>query len=98
MNLEQALRALTPRAKVSQSPADLAAYARDLWPRGLVQLREDARSEQAALGVVWPESAAEVARILQFARDEGLEIVPFGAGSGVAGGRASVKWSGSYKW
>ncbi|HET9960011.1 MAG TPA: FAD-binding oxidoreductase [Polyangiaceae bacterium] len=86
MNLDQALKELAPRAKVSQSPADLAAYAGDLWPRGLVQLQQDTRSERAPLGVVWPESAVEVARILQFARDEGLEIVPFGAGSGVAGG------------
>lgn len=36
--------------------------------------------------VVWPESPDEVARVLALAARTGIPIVPYGAGSGVAGG------------
>ncbi len=36
--------------------------------------------------MVWPESPAEVARVLSFAQQAQVPIVPYGAGSGVCGG------------
>jgi glycolate oxidase len=36
-------------------------------------------------GVAWPKSAEEVSRIVTYASDQGLKIVPRGAGTGMAG-------------
>jgi alkyldihydroxyacetonephosphate synthase len=37
---------------------------------------------------VWPSSTEEVARVVRWARERGVALVPFGAGSGVCGGIA----------
>ncbi len=39
--------------------------------------------------VVWPGSAAEVARVVRVARDAGLAIVPYGSGTSLSGGAAA---------
>lgn len=70
---------------VSTLEIDRLAYARDLWPRDLIRLRAG-EIPAAPACVVWPETPEEVARVLRLAADLGVPIVPFGAGSGVAGG------------
>ena len=71
----------------SVHPIDLAAVARDLWPRGTLDLRAG-RALAAPAAVVWPRSAAEVRATLDLAADLDRPVVPWGAGSGVCGGAA----------
>lgn len=70
---------------VSTLEVDRLAYARDLWPRDLIRLR-GGEIPAAPSCVVWPETPEEVGRVLKLAADLAVPIVPFGAGSGVAGG------------
>lgn len=70
---------------VSTLEVDRLAYARDLWPRDLIRLR-GGEIPAAPSCVVWPETPEEVARVLKLAAELGVPVVPFGAGSGVAGG------------
>lgn len=70
---------------VSNLDVDRLAYSHDCWPRDLMRIRAGEIGAAPAC-VVWPESAEEVARVLQFAEQSGIPVVPFGAGSGVSGG------------
>lgn len=70
---------------VSTTDADRLAYARDSWPRDLLRLRAGQVSAAPAC-VVWPESPAEVSRVLALAERVRVPVIPFGAGSGVCGG------------
>ena len=45
--------------------------------------------EGVSRAVVWPESLEDVARLVALANTEGLALVPYGAGSGVCGGRST---------
>lgn len=70
---------------VSRSPVTRLAYARDAYPVAIRQvLHGTERYEPDA--VAWPTSAGEVAAVLAIARRHGLEVVPYGAGSGIVGG------------
>ncbi len=69
---------------VSTLEVDRLAYARDLWPRDLIRLRAG-EIPAAPSCVVWPETTEEVARVLKLAADQGVPVVPYGAGSGVTG-------------
>ncbi|HEX3775515.1 MAG TPA: FAD-binding protein [Polyangiaceae bacterium] len=86
MDLGRALEERVPGLGSSTNSADLAAAARDLWPRGLVEIESGVLPASRPGAVVWPERAEELGAILEFARNEGLRVVPFGAGSGVCGG------------
>src|SRR5690349_12828896 len=70
---------------------DRAAYARDLWPRGLIGVRAGDVAPFPPDAIVWPISVAEVQAIVRFAAERGIPIVPFGAGSGVCGGTLPLK-------
>jgi alkyldihydroxyacetonephosphate synthase len=74
----------------SSDPADLAFYSRDLWPRHHMAVRSGnvatSSSFSAPHAVVWPRSTDEVARIVRFAIEKRIALVPFGAGSGVCAG------------
>ncbi len=72
--------------RVSSEAADRVAYARDLWPRHHLAVRAGNVGEHQPAGIVWPESTAEVARIVRWAYETTTPIVPFGAGSGVCAG------------
>lgn len=74
-----------PGLRVSASSADRLAYARDLWPRRLIELRAGRGTEHQPGLVVWPRTVEDVVRIVRFAAREGVPVVPFGAGSGVCG-------------
>src|SRR5262249_19075459 len=77
--------------RVSQDSADRLAYARDLWPRSLIGLREGEASPFPPDVVVWPESADEVAAVIRLAIARGVPVVPFGAGSGVCGAAGPIQ-------
>ncbi len=75
--------------RLSTTPPDRTAYARDLWPRSqLDRLAGD--PPERPLAVVWPTSVEEVAALVTLCARERVPIVPFGAGSGVCGGARAV--------
>ncbi|UQA60900.1 FAD-binding oxidoreductase [Polyangium aurulentum] len=75
-----------PKLARSNSPVDQIAYARDLWPRHHIAVRDGRIAEHRPGVVVWPESTEEVAEVVRFCAQEGYPLVPFGAGSGVCAG------------
>ena len=74
-----------PGLIVSTSPPDQVAYARDLWPRRLIDVRAGRAAATPPAAIAWPTSTEQVAELVAFARAEGMPFVPFGAGSGVCG-------------
>lgn len=86
MQLEQALQHAAPGARVSLQLPDRHSYARDLWPRGLIELQSGAPPSEGPGAIVWPETVEHVQGLVRFAREERVALVPFGAGSGVCGG------------
>ncbi len=81
-----ALREQLGPTQVSLRSEDLVTYARDLCPRGLLAIAGAQSPPTHPAAVVWPQSAAEVQTVLRLCRQYGVALVPFGAGSGVAGG------------
>ncbi len=79
------LRARYP-GRVSTTPPDRVAYARDQWPRKLLDVADGEPARQCPDGIVWPTTTEEVSEIVRGAADARMPIVPFGAGSGVCGG------------
>ena len=76
-----------PGLETSEAQVDRVAYGRDLWPRHhlLVRDRRVVEETQPAV-VVWPTSTEQVAAVVRSCAQEGVPLVPFGAGSGVCGG------------
>ena len=70
--------------RVSSNPADLQAYSRDLWPRMLLEARAG-RVHPVPDWIVRPETTEEIARLLAWAQENKVSIVPWGGGSGVCG-------------
>lgn len=90
-DLALALAQLTAPDRVSTTLPDRSAYARDLWPRGLLGVRAGEGAPHAPDAVVWPETVAEVQAIVRLAAAERVALVPFGAGSGVCGGTLPLR-------
>jgi alkyldihydroxyacetonephosphate synthase len=83
------LRAAVGDAAVSASPADLAAYTNDLWPKLTLAYRD--RTERTPpLAVVRPTDEDAVLRAVRACARHDVPIVPYGAGSGVCGGAAPL--------
>lgn len=87
VSTKKGLAAALGDIRASEDPADRNAYARDLWPRQLIDVRRGSGPAGPQL-VVWPKSTDDVVEVLRRARDEGASVVPYGAGSGVCGGIA----------
>ncbi|HLN62998.1 MAG TPA: FAD-binding oxidoreductase [Symbiobacteriaceae bacterium] len=81
----EALRALLGPDRVATDLPSLDQHAADTWPLRLVQRAVGAELPRP-LCVVRPQSTAEVAGALACLRAHGVPVVPFGGGSGVAGG------------
>jgi alkyldihydroxyacetonephosphate synthase len=77
--------------RVSTTPPDRVAYARDLWPRGLIGVAAGDPAPHPPDAVVWPTTTDEVAEIVRACARSGTPIVPFGAGSGVCGGALPIR-------
>ncbi|HEY3668844.1 MAG TPA: FAD-dependent oxidoreductase, partial [Polyangiaceae bacterium] len=86
MDLASALALRVPGLRVSASPPDLSAAARDLWPRALVDIQGGELPANRPAAVVWPERAEQVSQLVELGRTQGFRVVPFGAGSGVCAG------------
>ncbi|MDQ3263579.1 MAG: FAD-binding oxidoreductase [Myxococcota bacterium] len=77
-------------AQVSLRDEDRLSYARDMWPKALLWIRQGRIPPPPDL-VAWPASEAEVAAVIAVARAHKLAVVPFGAGSGVCGGTIALR-------
>lgn len=73
------------KVTVSENDADRVAYARDLWPRHLIDVRDGRAPGTRPQAIVWPKTTEELSSIVRWCAGEGVPIVPFGAGSGVCG-------------
>lgn len=76
--------------QVSASPPDRLSYGRDSCSKGILWVRDN-QVKFPPEAVVWPESAREVAKVLAFASERGVPVVPFGGGSGVCGGTWALR-------
>ena len=86
MNLASSADKALPGIRKSDAPVDQVAYARDLWPRHHIAVRDGRVAEHRPGLVMWPSNTDEVASIVRFCASEGVPLVPYGAGSGVCGG------------
>jgi alkyldihydroxyacetonephosphate synthase len=86
VGLRDDLAALVDGGRASTDPKDRVAYARDLWPRQQIAIQGGHAAPSPPGVVVWPATTEEVARVVAFAADRGIPLVPYGAGSGVCGG------------
>jgi len=79
------LRDVLGGRRVSHSHLDLLNYARDLWPRSLIDVSRGELHHLPDL-IVWPETTEEVSRVLRVCNEMRVPVVPFGGGSGLTGG------------
>jgi FAD/FMN-containing dehydrogenase len=64
----------------------LLAYSQDLWPRKLLQLREEGPLEEPRVDLVlWPESTQQLVEMIEWVKLTPAILIPYGAGSGVCG-------------
>lgn len=85
VDLRAALEQAIPGLTLSDSLADRVCYARDLWPRHHLEVRDGRPAEHLPRLIVWPTDTAQVAQLVGWAQEQGVPLVPFGAGSGVCG-------------
>ncbi len=71
-----------PNIKISIAPEDLLCYGFDA--SGL---------EASPSAVVWPEHSEDVVKIMKYAYENGVPVVPRGAGTGMTGGAIPVSGS-----
>jgi alkyldihydroxyacetonephosphate synthase len=81
----QALSAIVGAAGVRDDAFERASHARGKSFHDLLHLRAGDLSA-APDAVVYPRSGDEVVRVLKWASDNGMAVVPFGGGSSVVGG------------
>ncbi len=86
-NFAEALAALSsavPELEIVEKAEKVAEKSHDLWVRSLLE-RLDSGTQPSASALLRPGSAAEVAKILEWAQATKTPVVPFGLGSGVCG-------------
>lgn len=86
--LVRELRDLLGEDRVAIDAETLSRRSVDTWPLKLVQLAVGGEA-RPPLCVVRPQSAAEVARALDYLYKNNIPVVPYGGGSGVSGGAKS---------
>jgi alkyldihydroxyacetonephosphate synthase len=89
--LQRELEAIFGPRRVSTRAVDLETYARDMWPRLLIEHRDGMPAPQRPYAVVWPEHVREVVAVVKLAREHAIPIVPYGGGSGVCGGAVPIR-------
>jgi alkyldihydroxyacetonephosphate synthase len=83
--LDQGLRQILRKEQISSRLSDRLSYGRDCNGKSTLWVRQGI-VKYPPQWIVWPESTREVSKVLQFAGERGLSVVPFGGGSGVCGG------------
>jgi len=89
--LQRDLEAIFGPRRVSTRAVDLETYARDMWPRMLIEHRDGTPAPQRPYAVVWPEHVREIVALVKLAREQRIPIVPYGGGSGVCGGAVPLR-------
>lgn len=79
------LAGIVGRTNVLTGIADRYAYCRDRLPYGLFQLRAGGLPGKLPAAIVSPATDDELRAIVDYARRNGIRLIPFGAGSGVLG-------------
>ena len=74
------LRDALPHIHASTDPEDLICYGFDAC--GL---------EELPSAVLWPENTEDIIAIMRYAHDEGIPVVPRGAGTGMTGGAVPLR-------
>jgi glycolate oxidase len=69
-----------PHIKASANPEDLICYGFDAC--GI---------EEVPTAVLWPEKTEDIVEIMKFAYENGISVVPRGAGTGMSGGAVPLK-------
>jgi alkyldihydroxyacetonephosphate synthase len=75
-----------PGLQCSDSAPDKISYSRDLWPRHHIAVRAGRIADHKPAAIAWPENTEQVSALVRWCANEGVSLVPFGAGSGVCGG------------
>lgn len=71
----KALREILSESQISTEPSDLVCYGFDA-----------SRIDRVPGAVVWPEGTDDVVALSRYAFEEGIPLIPRGAGSGMTGG------------
>ncbi len=82
-------RILHPDRVSSQTP-DRLSYGRDCNAKAVLWVRRGEVKYPPDV-VAWPDNKSEVARVLAYANDRAIPVIPFGGGSGVCGGTWAVR-------
>ena len=84
--LVAALSALVTAEHVSTTAPDRIAYSADLWPKTQIWKLAGDIDRYPPDAIVWPANEEELAAVLAYCSGRGVPVIPYGAGSGVAGG------------
>lgn len=76
---------------VSSAPQDLVTYASDMLPRNQILKQSGKLPPARPLALCFPESTADVQRVMEFAYAERLPVTPYAGGSGVCGSAIPVE-------
>jgi alkyldihydroxyacetonephosphate synthase len=79
------LAAIVGKDNVLSGMADRYAYCRDRLPYGLFRLRTNSLPGTLPSAILSPGTQEEIKAIVDYARQNKLPLIPFGAGSGVLG-------------
>lgn len=88
-SLDKDLRDLLGASSVLAGNADLRARVRDSWPQSFWWTEEESANRMPA-AIALPEREEQVSRLLEYAHQNGVVLVPRGGGSGVLGGASSL--------
>jgi len=69
---------------ISDNNRDLTFYNRDLWPREVISSKFGVWQHKPNL-ILWPGTIDEVVETVKIANQNHINLIPFGAGSGVCG-------------
>lgn len=78
------LRRVVGIEAISVSPQDRVEAGRDMWPKGFLWRRKGLMPTPPE-AVLYPRDTEEVSRLLRFASERAISVVPVGARSGVLG-------------
>ncbi|MBI5042500.1 MAG: FAD-binding oxidoreductase [Nitrospirae bacterium] len=90
MKLFDELKNILSPDSVSASRVDIITYSRDNLPLTIFHQRQK-KTPYLPDAIVWPNNYDDVVKILKFANEKKVPIVPYGAGSGVCGGTVALK-------
>jgi alkyldihydroxyacetonephosphate synthase len=88
--LQRRLAAIVGSEFVRARASERFAYSRDCYPKTILWTRQG-KIPYPPEAVVWPKDELEVAAVVKELAGLGVPLIPYGAGSGVAGGTLPVK-------